>query len=115
MIGWQWMKRIARWIAERLKDLFYSVGNEHLDLARVTGAFFSGLAAFSLFWNSVKLGLEIDLVGFLGGLTALAGGIAFMIASKDWARRKADTPQETYKSTVEVTTNQEEVTEGKVP
>lgn len=83
------MRRALRWIAERLKDLFYSVGNEHLDLARLIGALFAGLAAFSLFWNSLHLGREIDLAAFLGGLTALAGGIAVMIATKEWARRKA--------------------------
>lgn len=83
------MRRALRWIAERLKDLFYSVGNEHLDLARLIGALFAGLAAFSLFWNSLHLGKEIDLAAFLGGLTALAGGIAVMIATKEWARRKA--------------------------
>lgn len=80
--------RLWRWIAERLKDLFYSVGNEHLDLARLVGAFFAGLAAFALFWNALHLGKEIDLAAFLGGLTALAGGIAALIATKDWARRK---------------------------
>jgi hypothetical protein len=83
-----WLARLWRWLCERTKDLFYSVGNEHLDLARVVGAFFAGLAAFAVLWNAVKLGLEIDLAAFLGGLTALAGGIAGLIAAKDWARRK---------------------------
>lgn len=83
------LRAFWRWIAERLKDLFYSVGNEHLDLARLVGAFFAGLAAFAVLWNSLHLGKEIDLAAFLGGLTALAGGIAALIATKDWARRKA--------------------------
>lgn len=87
--AWVFLTRIGRWIADRLKDLFYTVGNEHLDLARVTGAFFAGLAAFALFWNALHLGKEIDLAAFLGGLTALAGGIAALIATKDWARKKA--------------------------
>lgn len=95
--------RIWRWICERTKDLFYSVGNEHLDLARLVGAFFAGLAAFALFWNSLHLGKEIDLAAFLGGLTALAGGIAALIVTKEWARRKVQPQQDTYESSVKIT------------
>lgn len=114
MTFWRWIKRVGRWLADRAKDLFYSVGNEHLDLARVVGAIFAGLAAFALFWNALHLGKEIDLAAFLGGLTALAGGIAALIATKDWARRKAEPPQETYESTVKVT-KASEPAEGAMP
>lgn len=84
-----WLPRLWRWLCERTKDLLYNTGNEHLDQARVLGIVFAGLAVFAVLWNSLHLGKEIDLAALLGGLTALAGGIAGLILGKEWARRKA--------------------------
>lgn len=86
------MKRfrsLLHWIAERFKDLLYSSGNEHLDLARVTAALFSGLAAFAVYWNAIHLGKELELTGLLSGLAALATALGLGIAVKEWARKKA--------------------------
>lgn len=82
------LRRLWEWVKTRLRDLFYSVGNEHLDLARCTAGLFAGLASFALLWNAVKLGKEIDLNGFLTGLAALAASLAAFVAAKDWARRR---------------------------
>lgn len=86
------MGRIPRWLSNRLKDLFYSTGNEHLDLARVSAGLFAGLSAFAVFWNSVHLGKEIDLGATIGGLAALATALNLGIAAKEWARSKFKGP-----------------------
>lgn len=83
------LHRLWRWMCERTKDLLYNTGNEHLDQARVLGMVFAGLAVFAVYWNAIVLGKEIPLGELLGGLTALAGGIAGLILGKEWARRKA--------------------------
>jgi hypothetical protein len=80
--------RPCSWIADRFRDLFYAVGNQHLDLARCIAGLFSGLAAFAILWNALVMHKEIDLGGFLGGLAALAASIWAGVAAKDWARAK---------------------------
>lgn len=80
------MKRLGRWLAARLKDLLYSTGNEHLDLARVTAAIFAGLAGFAVYWNAVHLGKELDLAATIGGLAGLATALNLGIAAKEWVR-----------------------------
>jgi hypothetical protein len=82
------VKRFGRWLANRLKDLLYSTGNKHLDLARVTAAIFAGLASFAVFWNAVHLGKELDLAATIGGLAGLATALNLGIAAKEWARAK---------------------------
>jgi hypothetical protein len=78
--------KFLRWIAERLKDLLYATGNEHLDLARCVAALFSGLATFAVLWNTLVMRQAIDLGSFLMGLAALATAIWAGVAAKDWAR-----------------------------
>jgi hypothetical protein len=82
------MRRFLHWLGERLRDLFYSTGNRHLDLARVTAAVLSAVAVFAVLWNSVHLGKEIDLGATIGGLAALATALNLGIAAKEWARSK---------------------------
>lgn len=82
--------RLLRWIAARLRDLFYGPGNTYLDLGRVVG-FIAALALIgSAFWN-MHLGKEIELgpAGLGGGLAAVVGAIAGLIAAKDIARKKS--------------------------
>lgn len=81
-------RRFGAGAGKLLKDLFYGVGNQHLDLARCIAAVFAAIAVFAVLWNAVHLGKEIDLAALLGGLTALAGGIGGLIAAKDWIRSK---------------------------
>lgn len=88
------MKRAWHWICRRFRDLFYSVGNEHLDLARCIAGACAGLAAFALLWNAVKLGKEIDLSGFLTGLAALVTSLGALVALKDYARTKSKGPDQ---------------------
>jgi hypothetical protein len=83
------VKRLWRWIKLRLRDLFYSTGNRHLDLARLLAGLFSAMAAFALYWNAIHLGKEIDLAALLGGLSGLAGALGLGIAAKEWARKVA--------------------------
>lgn len=77
-----------RWLADRLKDLFYTVGNEHLDLARVCTGIFTGLVTFAVYWNAIRLQKEIDLNGLLTGLAAFATASGLGILAKEWARKK---------------------------
>lgn len=92
------MKRLWRWLKMRFRDLFYSTGNEHLDLARSLAGLYSGIVAFAVYWNAIHLGKEIDLTGLLTGLAALAGALGLGIAAKEWARKivtkAADCPPE---------------------
>lgn len=83
------MKRFLRWCVRRLRDLFYSTGNEHLDLARSLAGLFSGLATFAVYWNAIHLGKEIDISALLTGLAALAGALGLGIAAKEWVRKAA--------------------------
>ena len=73
-----------------LKDLFYGVGNRHLDLARVSAflALCASLAAIA--WN-IYLGQPIDLgvTGLPAGLALLLPAIGALIALKDRARNAA--------------------------
>lgn len=79
-----------KWIGRRLKDLFYGLGNTHLDLGRVL-SFFAILAPLgAAIWNA-HLGKEIDLNAFGVGLAAVVTACAVLIAAKDSQKRKADT------------------------
>lgn len=77
-----------RWLADRLKDLFYSTGNKHLDLPRCMAGLFTGIVTFAVFWNAVHLGKEIDLAGLLTGLAAFATATGAGIAIKEYVRGK---------------------------
>lgn len=72
--------RFLRWLAERLKDLFYDATNGHLDPGRVTGWIITASVLGAAAWN-VHLGKEIDLgvSGYPGGLAALLGALAAYI------------------------------------
>lgn len=74
------------------KDLFYGVGNQHLDLARVIAGLFAGMVAFAVYWNAIALGQAIDLSALLTGLAALAASIGGLVAAKDWVRSKFGAP-----------------------
>lgn len=82
--------KLLRWIGNRLRDLFYATGNEHLELARCIAGLFAGLAAFAVYWNAIHLGKEINLGELLTGLAALAGALGLGIAVKDWVRKLAN-------------------------
>lgn len=79
----KWLRKIGRWIADRLKDLFYGPGNGYADLARILA--FVGLMAEvgALLWN-ISLGKEIDLVGLGGGIAAILTASAGFLAAKAW-------------------------------
>lgn len=72
--------KALRWIADRLKDLFYDPTNTKLDSGRVLG----WIAALNLLgaalWNA-HLGKPFDLgvTGFPGGLSAVLGALAIYI------------------------------------
>lgn len=72
--------KALRWIAERLKDLFYDYTNTHLDPGRVTGWITILSLIGAAVWN-IHLGKEIDLgvTGFPGGLAALLGAAVIYI------------------------------------
>ena len=83
------IRKALRWISDMCRDLFFSTGNEHLDLSRVIAGLFAGIATFAVYWNAIHLGKEIDLTGLLTGLAALATALGLGIAVKEWARKKA--------------------------
>jgi len=68
------LRSILRWIADRLKDLFYCAGNQHLDHGRVA-AFLCGAMMLGATVSSIILKQPIDLGpnGLGGGLAALLG------------------------------------------
>jgi hypothetical protein len=70
--------RILRWIADRLKDIFYDATNAHLDIGRCLGYVFALSIIGAAVWN-MHLGKEIDLAAFGGALTAVLGGLQFYI------------------------------------
>lgn len=75
-----------RWLWNRFKDLFFGVGNQHLELARCIAGLFSTLATFAVVWDSIVLHQAIDLGSFLMGLAALSTALWTGVAAKDWAR-----------------------------
>jgi hypothetical protein len=83
------LRRLWAWLTLRFRDLFYSTGNEHLDLARVIAGVFSSVAAFAVYWNAIHLGKELDLAATLGGLAGMATALNLGIAAKEWARKIA--------------------------
>lgn len=76
-----------------LRDLFFNVGNQNLDLARVIAGLFAGLAAFCIIWNALVMRQPIDLSDAFTGLAALATAI-LGVAVKDWIRGKLNKPTE---------------------
>lgn len=86
--------KCLRWIAARLKDLFYGPNNAYLDLGRVVGFIAALCLIIAALWNMLVLGKEIDLGpgGLGGGLAAVVGAIAGLIAAKDYVRGKV-TPE----------------------
>lgn len=81
--------KALRWIAERLKDVFYSTGNEHLDLGRLIVWSASTLMAFAAIWNALKMHQAIDLAALGGGLAAVMTAGAAILAAKQWATGQA--------------------------
>jgi len=86
----RWLKHTFRWIAERLKDVFYDTDNEHLDGARVLAY----LTIFAELWavrHNMQLKQPIDLgPGGLGGaLTGILTASAAFLVGKAWAKKKA--------------------------
>lgn len=84
------LRRLLRWIGNRLKDLFYSTDNLGMDLARilVTFAVSGELAAL---YHNMRLHTAIDLGpnGLGGGMAAiLTAGAAYLVA-KAWSKKKS--------------------------
>ncbi len=75
------------------KDLFYGPGNKHLDLGRIVGAVGVGMMLGGEVWNAY-CGKPIDLGpgGLGGGLAAVIGAVAVLIAAKDHSQKKAAAP-----------------------
>lgn len=83
------MIRLWRWLQHRTQDLFYGPDNGGLDLGRVIVAFFGALMGLGTLWN-IHLGKELDLGpgGLGGGIGAVLGAGAALIAAKDRALTK---------------------------
>lgn len=84
------LRAVFRWVAARLKDLFYGPGNTYLDLGRIISTAVAIALIGAQLWN-IHLGKEIDLGpgGLGGGLAALITAIAALIAAKDIAHGKS--------------------------
>lgn len=80
--------KLIRWIGNRLKDLFYATGNEHLELGRSVTGILTSLIVFSVWWNAVRMGQAIQLGELLTGLAAFITAAGLGIAAKDWVRTK---------------------------
>lgn len=74
------LRRIGRWIVERLKDLFYIAGNDHLDHGRVV-AFIALCALIGGEIHNIHLKQPIDLgpAGLGGGLTGVLGALVIYL------------------------------------
>jgi hypothetical protein len=85
-----WLLTLVRWLAARLKDLFYGPGNAYLDLGRILATAVALALIGAQLWN-IYLGKEIDLGpgGLGGGLAAVITAIAALIAAKDFAHSNA--------------------------
>ena len=70
------LRSAAAWVWERVKDLLYDPGNNHLDAGRVAGWVAMIGVLSGVVWN-IHLGKEIDLgvTGLPGGLGALLGAL----------------------------------------
>lgn len=82
------VRKLWRWFGDRLKDLFYATGNQHLELARTVTGILTSLIVFAVLWNSVKLGQPIQLGELLTGLAAFVTASGLGILAKDWVRTK---------------------------
>jgi hypothetical protein len=69
------MLKVGRWIAERLKDLFYGVGNTHLDHGRVAAFLCLSTLIGAAVWN-MHLRQPIDL-----GPNGLGGGLGCILTA----------------------------------
>jgi hypothetical protein len=90
MTFWRTIRRFFRWLADRIKDLFYGPGNMYLDLGRILATVTAVALVGAQLWN-IYLGKEIDLGpgGLGGGLAAVITAIAALIAAKDMAHTNA--------------------------
>lgn len=72
-----------------LADLFCGPGNFHWDLGRKVVAFCFLAMGVGLVWNIIA-GQPVDLgpAGLGGGLAAVLGSAAALIAAKDWIKSK---------------------------
>lgn len=98
-------KKFILWLGERFKDLFYATGNENLELGRTVTGILTTLVVFSVWWNSVHLGQEIDISGLLMGLAAFVTAAGIGIAAKDWIRSKTKTAEAESKAAVKLAEN----------
>jgi hypothetical protein len=69
------MLKAFAWICDRLKDLFYGVGNNHLDHGRVAAFLCLCSLLWATAWN-MHLRQPIDL-----GPTGLGGGLAGVLTA----------------------------------
>jgi hypothetical protein len=78
--------KFLRWLGKIFRDLFYGVGNQHAELARILATFSIFAMFFGEGWN-VYLGLPLELgpAGFGGGLAAVIGAAAAWTYAKDRA------------------------------
>jgi hypothetical protein len=83
------LRSIFRWIAERLKDVFYDTDNEHLDGPRLaTYAAIATEIAAAYHNKQLKVAIDLGPGGLGGGLgTILTAGAAFWIG-KAYAKKK---------------------------
>ncbi len=72
-----------------LKDLFYGIGNESADLARVMAFWAVASYSFAFLWALVKTGATLDFSALGVGLAAVLAGAGALIAAKDIAKAKA--------------------------
>lgn len=81
--------KALRWIAERLKDLLYGPGNDHLDIGRVT-ALVALVSLIGATVANIRMHQAIDLGpgGLGGGLGAVLTAAVVYI----YHDRKSDVP-----------------------
>lgn len=84
---WSAARRVGRWIADRLKDLFYAPGNKKLDNGRLA-AFGSFVMVALAVAHNIRVGQPIDLgpTGLLGGLAALLAAVEIYLVRDRKAR-----------------------------
>jgi hypothetical protein len=73
-------KRVGGWFVERLKDLFYGPGNNHLDWGRLGALFAFGALTAGLVHNMrIHQPIELGPTGLGGGLAAILGALQFYL------------------------------------
>lgn len=73
-------RRIGGWFVERLKDLFYGPGNNHLDYGRLGAMIaFGSLIAAQIHNMHLKQPIDLGPAGLGGGLAAVLGALQFYL------------------------------------